>query len=211
MERLAVRLARRLALQELYVKVPDPPCGDGARPHVPARACKGKQREDMGQGGHAHVVAKVEAAIVRVGVRADPEAATVRGAVLHGKHDRVQADVLLAVHGDARGIAGRLAPDRGEDLDARRREQPGALLARLRCAAVGRVERDGGIEPKRERLHEVGGLAGVTCDVAEVKLAPAPAQDLPKGGAGVVRGSTDGAREVVSRADGDDGERRPLA
>ncbi len=82
---------------------------------------------------------------------------------------------------------------------------------RLRGATVGRVEGDGGVEPKRERLHEVGGLAGIARDVAEVKLAPAPAQDLPEGGDWVVRGGAYGSSEVVSRADGDDGERRPLA
>jgi hypothetical protein len=47
--------------------------------------------------------------------------------------------------------------------------------------------------------------------VSKVKLAPAPAQDLPKGADWVVCGGTDGTREIVSRTDGDDGKCRPLA
>ena len=157
---------------------------------------KSQQRHEAGERGQLDVVADVEEAVGGVRIGADLEAAAVGGAHLHRKDDGGEVLRLLPVKGgtDREALAGV-----GEDAQGRRGKERLALLGGPCGPAVRGVQRDGGIQAKREGLHE-----GRAVDAAHLHVVCAAAHELGQRGLDIVSCHAQRAGVVVAGAEGDD-------
>ena len=197
---LAVDLAGRLGL-EVEHGVPHATHLDYAGVGVAAEAgCAQKAHHD-GQGRRDRVATDVQKAVGGIGVGAHLEARAIGGTHLEGEDDAARLDGVRAVKAHRAGEA--LARAR-KDSDGRADEQLGSLLVRLVRALVRGVQRDGGVQPEGQRLHEVPAV-----DAPDLDALLATAHELAKGLLGVVSRHVESAGVIVAGAHGDDAQAGP--